>query len=78
MVKFKPKLLFFKIWGGAFAPPTNSVPSPLLNSKASAKEEAISNNGKACIEEESGRGKTFASNDTDEVTCSRTTNAVEH
>ena len=29
MVKFKPKLLFFQILGGAFAPPINSVPSPL-------------------------------------------------
>jgi hypothetical protein len=29
MVKFKLKLLFFKLWGGAFAPSTNSVPSPL-------------------------------------------------
>jgi len=28
MVKFKPKLLFFQILGGAFAPRTYSVPSP--------------------------------------------------
>jgi hypothetical protein len=49
-----------------------------LCSKASTKEKASNNDGKASIKEESDSSKASASNDAGEVKCSRTTNAVEH
>jgi hypothetical protein len=49
-----------------------------LSSKASAKEKASDNDGKASVKEESDNGKASASNDASEIKCSGTTNAMEH